>query len=93
MVTIRVTQDCIDNGIARNDEECPVARAIKPILKPGIGVSVNVHYREVLLETSQCTWISIFLIPEEETKILDFDNLKGMEPHSFQLDIPEKHLK
>lgn len=81
-VTIEVTQEDIDRGIRESCTCCPIANAMKRILKPD---DVRVRNKE--------TWTSYryveltHLLPNEAAKFIRyFDNGETVHPFTFELE-------
>jgi len=93
IVTIKVTQECIDKGKRTNCEKCPVALAVRPLIKAPYfatvgGASVNIRLNATEVEKS------ISLPYEAACFINDFDAMnKVPKPFEFQIDIPVQYLE
>lgn len=80
---IVVSQDHIDNGIARNCNECPLALAAadagfhKPCVMSGKLMAGSRHFRASYKPRSKKWWYDF---------VLDFDTDNGVEPQGFPVD-------
>ena len=79
---INVTQEHIDNGSVQNTESCPVALAV--VSQTGRMTRVFPDYIFIEGETR------IDLPSKAKQFVDDFDELKFVEPFSFNLPIKEK---
>lgn len=75
---IEVTQEHIDKGVMGDCEDCPIARAIRAV---GIDASVQDH---VMLIGDRTVVVGPFLF----SRMFQFDNGYGMDPFSFELEVP-----
>lgn len=103
IVTINVTQGCIDHGIGGDCSVCPVALAIKPLLREGIFARVqadDVKFTSWAYAKIKPQWVDL---PDEVAEFIrDFDRVTEVEegttdhpfvPFTFELDIPPRFLK
>lgn len=86
-VDVQVTQKDINDGRRRDCYECPIARALKRVLRPGVYVAVK--FSEFCLNT--CS--NNYKLPREACDFIDkFDDRLEVFPFKFTVDIPEEHL-
>lgn len=85
-VKINVTQSDIDRGCRREGNNCPVWRAIQPLLN----FECSVRYGRV---TFQASFKLIVVLPFKVTRTIQHYDFTGhMLPFSFMLDIPDEYL-
>lgn len=88
LVSVNLTFDHIEQGIAKSCETCPIALAILPHLAPGVTVHVMSDVEFGLGEeigSAELPWEAIRFIQR-------FDHGKKTVPFSFDLDIPAQFL-
>lgn len=92
-IRVDVTQEDIFNGVKCSSSRCPVAQALKKIVKPEFYFSVGIS-NFTLMSTSPFKILAEGVV-SSETKdfIKDFDRGFKVKPFSFDLTIPEKYPK
>lgn len=90
LVKIQVTQEDINNGIKFKCESCPVALAIKRLLKPNVKVLVGDIISFMTNDSSE--WKDVVTPERVWDFLVQFDNKRPVQPFSFELDIPEDIL-
>ena len=85
--TIKVTQDDIDDGIACDSYNCPIAEAINRLLLPNI--YANVFYSVGFFHNEENLLIDSSLPQEAKKFARAFDDYEDCKPFEFELDIPE----
>lgn len=87
---IKVTKADIDKGVRCKSRLCPIARAVRKIVK-----------RDVMVEVTG-RWISLGTDPRDNdayvpksagTFIANFDDGKKVKPFCFSANIPQKFLR
>ena len=93
LTTIEVTQEHINKGIQEHACACPVALAIAPLLRDGL--RPHVFTDDVEIRSSDTRRRKGVVYPPEYVgrKIEQYDDDEGMEPFSFQMNIPEGLLR
>lgn len=91
MVKVHVKQEHIDKGWRISSHNCPLALAVRDLIKEDLFISVGLS--TVSIGTS-------FLSPDYSRsehgcgdKIRKYDYDKSMDPFEFELDIPPHFLK
>lgn len=94
-----ITQKLIDQGVPGDAKCCPVALAIRLLVKDDVSVTVG---NRIWLGRQNDSMM-FFYSPEEVSNFINaFDRIDEMlydkrgprpEPFSFPLDIPEEYLK
>jgi hypothetical protein len=87
---VQVTQECIDKGVAEDRRQCPIARALMPLVADGIGVQVDKE--RMGFDDGEHVW-SVGTPKECDWFIEDFDYGEPVAPFSFTLDVPDDVLK
>lgn len=85
MTTIKVDARHRANGIRGDSCNCPVANAIKDVVRPGVGVVVThgaIYVGHEEIETPD--WVDRW--------VCDFDDGKPCEDVAFDLPIPDRYL-
>lgn len=78
---INVTPDDIAFGTPRSGLSCPIARAIKRELPPGVNVSVGV-------ETGMVSGLGVFHLPEKAREFIQrLDRRLSVKPIVFSIEI------
>lgn len=97
-ITLRVTQQHIDNGVLNDCHKCPVAQAMRGIISPLYEVRVDARRLRIRKGTIQ-VW-NVLPPPQIQTFIINFDNPTDgddsrdcVEPFKCELDIPQELLK
>lgn len=79
---IKVTEECIKNGIQGNPQSCPIAWALKDIFVEDYGVTND--YIRIFESESGSKYCAV---PPEVTNFVDdFDDGKPVQPFEFVLD-------
>lgn len=93
MITVKVTQDHINEGIRNACSECPVALSVTEVLKGGLLAYVT----NCVIIRGQCDdkLVSKFYKFDDNTQrfIKDFDRGKPVKPMEFECNIPEEYLR
>ncbi len=89
--TITVTVEDIVHGLPGNACHCPVARAVKRILKPNVTVGVYPNAIQINLATP---FKIVINLPKEVSRFIRlFDSrIKMLDPFQFDIEIPEQGL-
>jgi hypothetical protein len=95
MTTVSVTHADIADGQLGDCELCPVALAVRRLLRPGVVVSVmaNLLIMDEEVEGRRPRDAYISLPNEAFDLIMDFDAGRRVAPLSFALDIPARYLR
>lgn len=93
LVTIDVTQQCIDDGVARDCQHCPIARAIMARLADGFFVDVVSCGVWIYRTGSRRSVFNVLIPANAKAFIDDFDDGRPVFPFSFDLDIPTEYLR
>jgi len=92
---IQVLQSHIDSGNHGNCRSCPIALAVKDVIREGITPVVSVTRIGLLVDGGiplEYAWESS--LPKIATSfIVRFDASYEVKPFSFEIDIPSAHLK
>lgn len=88
---VQVTEEDIEDGVQCNICMCPVAQAIKRIVKPYCEVTVGQIIRIKNYKTHKVQEIP--LSEEIEEVIKNYDLSRGMKPFQFEINIDSEHLK
>lgn len=88
MTNIVVTQEMISEGVRRECHRCPVALAVKAVVRDGIFVRVGTGF--LYLGDHRRT---VTMPVDAQWFIRAFDCGRPVQPISFPLDIPEEFLK
>ena len=88
--TINVTERDIKFGVLGDAEHCPVARAIKRVLKSEYYTKVGPS-TIVILRIRTLARIALEMVVKYF--IYDFDEGHTVKPFKFQLEIPKRFLK
>jgi hypothetical protein len=94
-VPVRITADDIAFGKAigvRNCIACPLARAIRRLLKPESWALVIFH-EFVLARSPECHRPYYGVLPDDAAEWLGrFDEHEPVEPETFRIDLPASYL-
>lgn len=88
LVTVNVTQECIDDGERHACTQCPIALALQPLVDGLLGVERTTF--TIRKDTHSATGA---LPHEARLFVAAFDNQLEVAPFSFELDIPDQYLK
>ena len=92
MVTIYVEQWHIDKGKPAECGSCPVALAVKDVLRESFLVNVGMCTVAVFTDDGSQSWGDD--LPEVANRFIDrFDLGMRVSPFSFELPIPEEFLR
>lgn len=98
-VKVNVTQEIIDRSIPRRAHECPLFHAFEPLVQseyahPKVGVfPIGETYYVSIYEYNTLNSPRYPLPAEVSKRIRNYDNGKGMEPFSFEMELPTDKLK
>jgi hypothetical protein len=81
-VAINVTQNDINKGVKKSCNLCPIARAIKRILKKKHGVNVYPHYAEIIINGTEKR-IKFSAAPRDFIRNFDQENV--VKPFEFEI--------
>lgn len=91
-VKICVDQECLYRGRGGSPIECPVALAVRNVVKPVVKVDVGHSY--LTLYFSSALFAGCFPFSERVSKIIcDFDAGCTTVPFEFELDISDVYIK
>jgi hypothetical protein len=93
-VTVQVTRDDIRRGQPEKCQYCPIAHALRRVIKPECGFLVTEFWVAIYptIHTSGPSYdarLPLFA----HLFVKSFDNCEQVEPITFDLDIPEEYLK
>jgi hypothetical protein len=91
-VEINVTDEDIENGQPGDCQLCPIALAIRPLLRSDL--QPKVRSNGIAFHGADHRGLSIPLPSEAKDFICDFDDEDcSISPITFNLDIPDQYLK
>jgi len=91
VITVKITECHIATGLRRSSSCCPVALAVKSLLKQECFVSV--HSKSVGFYDTVSQPVVSVLPGQAHEFILAFDENMEVEPFSFDLEIPDNMIK
>lgn len=100
MTKISMQQADIDYGQQQDCEECPIARAIKRVVKPGVLVKAHIKY--IIVGDTQYTTPDVayeFILEFDQWDKHAWEDMRGEDdidrpfPISFELPIPPSLLR
>jgi hypothetical protein len=94
ITTIRVTEEHIRKGRAKDCRACPVALAIEDVVRPDLMVWVDSKSVELIDPgLVECNVFGARITDEVADRIQKFDFDGIMQPFAFDLDIPQEFLR
>lgn len=87
--TIKVTDECIKAGVRQNACDCPIALAVRNVMKDDVHFRVGPDY----IYISGNPYEDIGLPLDAMLFIRDFDNNKPVLAFEFEVDISEELVK
>jgi hypothetical protein len=87
--TVNVTASDIAHGKASDCEHCPIARAVRRLVKGWGYVSVGAWYVSFAASADSLNAHDARMPQEATDFIVAYDGGQGVEPFSFTLDVPE----
>lgn len=89
-IKLSISSDDIKHGVLNCNTDCPVARAVKSVLKYKYRRNVRAYNTHVRFTRM----IKHFWYPSSVERFINrFDAGKPVKPFNFELDLPELYLK
>lgn len=93
ITTVDVTTPDIRHGVAQDCEECPVAQALERVVRADIRLAVRSGFVTFYQTPGDSAAVSIALPWAAREFVERFDEGLGVEPLTFELDIPPEFLR